>query len=33
VGRHQEHYELEPRGEIDIKTKGKMRTFLLGKLR
>ncbi|MEP6859480.1 MAG: adenylate/guanylate cyclase domain-containing protein [Deltaproteobacteria bacterium] len=28
-----DHYELEPRGEIDIKSKGKMRTFLLGKPR
>jgi len=28
-----DHYELEPRGEIDIKSKGKMRTFLLGKVR
>ena len=28
-----DRYELEPRGEIDIKSKGKMRTFLLGKLR
>jgi class 3 adenylate cyclase len=27
-----DHYELEPRGEIDIKSKGKMRTFVLGKV-